>query len=120
MSISQTDVIDAMAADGEVLVLLVCDHFSWLIEQVQHLKYLQKKLNTYIRFIENKGWKEKFGDLEFERYKIDVVFKYQWDKSFERMIESVKDKLDAKNIKIVYRVEENQDEKNSFYSWAQS
>ncbi len=119
MSIGQTDVIDAMAANGSELVMLVSDHFTWLVEQVQHLKYLQKKLNTYIRFIDNKGWKEKFGDIEFETYKIEVVFKYQWHEAFERMIESVRDKLDERHIKITYRVGGNEDEKNTFYSWAQ-
>ena len=117
MSISEPDVIDAMAARGSELVMLVCDHFIWAVEQVQHLKYLQRKFNSYIRFIDNKGWKEKFGDMEFETYRIDVVFKYQWDKSFEKMIESVRDRLDEKNITITYRVGGNEDEKNTFYSW---
>ena len=117
MSISDTDCIDAMAVDGKELIMLVSDHFTWAFEQVEHLKYLQRKFNTYIRFIENKGWKERFGDMEFDAYIIEVVFKYQYHKSFIRMIESVKDKLDEKNIKIVYRVKEDEDEKDTFYSW---
>ena len=117
MSISEPEVIDAMAANGSELVMAVFDHFTWLVEQVQHLKYLQRKFNAYIRFIDSKGWKEKFGDIEFHSYKIEVVFKYHWHESFERMIESVRDRLDGKNIKIVYRVGGNEDEKNTFYSW---
>ena len=48
MSISDPNIIDAVAANGDELVLLVSDHLIWVVEQVQHLKILQKKLNTYI------------------------------------------------------------------------
>ncbi len=118
MSISEPDVIDAVAVNGRELVMLVSDHFTWSVEQVQHLKYLQKKLNTYIRYIDRKGWKENFGDIEFDRYRIEIVFKYQWHESFEKMIELAKDKLDEKHIKITYRAGADKNEKDPFYPGA--
>lgn len=105
MSISNPNVIDAMAANGDELVLLVTDHFTWAVNQTEHLKYLQNKFNAYIRFIENKGWKEKFGDVTFASYKIEVVFRYQYHSSFVKMIELVQDKLNERNITITYSVE---------------
>lgn len=103
MSISDPNIIDALAVHDDELVLLVSDHLIWAVEQVQHLKILQKKFNTYIKFIENKEWKKVYPDREFSSFKIEVIFRYQWDESFEKMIALVKNHLDMRNIRIEYR-----------------
>ena len=110
MSISDPNIIDAVVANGDELVLLVSDHLIWVVEQVQHLKILQKKLNTYIRFIENKEWKKIYPDKDFNFFKIEVIFKYQWDESFEKMVALVKNHLDMRNIRIEYRKAEDETE----------
>ena len=51
MSISNHDIIDAVAANENKLILLISDHLRWDNYQVAHLKMLQDKLNTYIRYI---------------------------------------------------------------------
>ncbi len=104
MSVRETDIIDAMAESDNKLVMQVFDQVTWEIAQVEHLKLLQNKLNNYIRYIDHKGWKDKFGDVEYDRYEIEIIFSYSYPPAFEKMIELVKDKLDAKNISIIYRV----------------
>ncbi len=105
MSISNTDMIDAAAENGDELVLLISDHITWALAQIEHLKLLQKKLNTYIRYIDNKGWKNEFRKAELSSFRIEIGFKYQPHIAFEKMIEAVRPELDKRNIQITWRVE---------------
>lgn len=54
MAITDTNVIDSVIhREGqEELVLLITDHFDWSAPE-EHLIVLQKKLNTYIAFVES-------------------------------------------------------------------
>ena len=105
MSVSDSKVIDAAAENGEELVLLISDHITWAAAQIEHLQLLQKKLNTYIRYIDNKGWKNEFRGADFSSFKIEIGFKYRPHISFEKMIEAVRPELDKKNISIVWSIE---------------
>ena len=105
MSVSNSNVIDAAAENGDELVLLISDHMTWALAQIEHLDLLQKKLNTYIRYIENGGWKNEFRGADFSSYKIEIGFKYIPHISFEKMIEAVRPKLDDKNITIEWHIE---------------
>ncbi len=102
MSISNHDIIDAVAANENKLILLISDHLRWDNYQVAHLKMLQDKLNTYIRYIEQGGYKERFPDKSFSEYIIEIQFLHQYDEGFARMVALAKPKLDKKNITIVY------------------
>ncbi|MBQ8134219.1 MAG: hypothetical protein IJ192_07445 [Clostridia bacterium] len=108
MSLNEPDKIDAAAVDGNELVLLVVDSLSWNMYQKEHLKMLQDKYNSYIRYIESKGYREQFPNSVFDSFRIDTVFKYQYDNGFVKMLEKVKDKLKEKKITITYRVAEGE------------
>ena len=104
MSISNPDIIDAMTVQDCQLIMLISDHLRWDAYQTAHLKMLQDKLNTYIRFIDAKEYKNKYPDKEISAFVIDVVFLHPYDMGFVRMTELVRDELDKRNITIKYSV----------------
>lgn len=104
MSVTETDIIDAMAENDRELVLLLADQLTWAAAQKEHLSVLQKKLNTYIRFISDRGWERKFGSREYDSYKIEIVFRYQYPEYFRDFIGSAYAELKKRNIRIEYRV----------------
>ncbi len=106
MSVSNADVIDAAAADGGTLVLMISDHLRWDTEEVAHLKILQSKLNTYIRYISSGEYKSLFPGKIFFSYRIEIDFLHQYPGSFVKMLELVRDELDSRNISVEYYVEE--------------
>lgn len=107
MSISNPSIIDAVAAKDNRLILLISDHLRWDDLQVTHMRMLQDKLNTYIRYIESGGYKEKFPDRDFSEFIIEIQFMHMYDEGFVKMISLAKPKLDKRNITIVYEVNDN-------------
>lgn len=104
MSISNPKIIDAAAVKDGQLVMLISDHLRWDDLQTAHLKMLQDKMNTYIRYFENKTYKKDFPDEEVTSAVIDIVFLHPYDLGFERMIALKKGELDKRKITVKYRV----------------
>ena len=104
MSISNPEGIDAMTVQDGQLIMLISDHLRWDAYQTAHLKMLQDKLNTYIRYIDTKEYKKKYPDKEISSFVIDVVFLYPYDTGFVRMIGLVRDELEKRSITIKYSV----------------
>ncbi len=102
MSISDPAKIDAMGIQGDTLVLLISDHLVWDLDPVQHLQLLQQKLNTYIHYIDEKGFASEYGGKVFKKYRIEVAFRHPYPDSFGTMVRMAKDRLDEKNITIRY------------------
>ena len=48
LSVKETDRIDAMGVDEKTntLVLLVIDPYTWMIQEMDHILTLQKKINN--------------------------------------------------------------------------
>lgn len=109
MSVMDTAKIDGMGIDGDTLVLMVSDHFTWVIGGEEHLKMYQNKLNSYIRFIDEKGYCGYYRNKNFSSFRIVIYTKYPAPDYFSVFLDSAKDKLDKKNISItVERVKEDE------------
>jgi hypothetical protein len=54
MTIENLETVDAIGAEkkNQEVVLLISDHLDWA-DPDRHLKLLQEKINTYLRFIES-------------------------------------------------------------------
>ncbi len=105
MSITNPDKIDAAAADGNDLVLLLTDHLRWDKHKTAHLQMLQDKLNTYIRYIDQKLYQEAFPDRMFSRFVIQIDFLHPYDEGFTKMVTLVKPQLDQRSITIRCQVQ---------------
>lgn len=100
MSVTKADQIDGMAERGDTLVLAVSDHLRWDIEQAAHLKLLQNKFNTYIRFFESGEYSAHFDGKTFDNCLIEVYFLHEPHESFEKLLDLAKDKLEERRITI--------------------
>ncbi|MBR2176209.1 MAG: hypothetical protein IJ861_04600 [Clostridia bacterium] len=108
MSVVDPNVIDGMGIDGDTLVFMISDHLTWAVHQAAHLSYLRDKLNAYIRYIDEKQWRSVYRNREFESFRIEVCFKYQYPEVFVTMVEAVGDKLKEKKIEMIYQVAETE------------
>ena len=105
MSITNPEKIDAAAADGKELILLLTDHLRWDKHTVAHLQMLQEKLNTYIRYIDQKLYQETFPDRKFTCFVIQIDFLHPYDEGFTKMLAMVKPQLEQRAITIRYQAQ---------------
>ena len=73
MAVDNPNVVDGVAIDKDrnALCLLLTDHLAWegkdALDEYEHLKLLQEKLNAYISFLESGQYKESYPNEEFSR-----------------------------------------------------
>jgi len=78
MTVEQSDVVDSIGVDihcGSV-VLTVSDHLDWGEGEERHLRLLQEKLNTYLRFVESDELHIAYPDSMGRPVIIEVVFRH--------------------------------------------
>ncbi len=78
MTVEQSDVVDSIGVDiqsGSV-VLTVSDHLDWGQDEEGHLRLLQDKLNTYLRFVESGELHLAYSDAKGRPVLVEVVFKH--------------------------------------------
>jgi hypothetical protein len=90
MSVEDQNVIDIITTDKQgILVLTISDHLEWNDEN-EHLLLLQDKINSYLDFIENGQLAESYPDKADKNIMIQIVFKYQPNKTAEEFLAIVK------------------------------
>lgn len=101
MSVIDTDKVDGIgiSRDGQKLVLLITDHLDWSNEY-EHLIQLQKKLNSYIAFLESQQYEGIYPDGKFSSFCIEVHFMYEPTANCFKFIDVVKKQLADQNISI--------------------
>lgn len=104
LSVSDPNKIDAVAAGEDELVLLISDHLRWDSYQTAHLSMLQDKLNTYIRYIDSKSYKEQFPDKSFTKFRIQIDFLHEYDGGFVKMLNLAMTELNKRQITVTYSV----------------
>lgn len=115
MAVNNPDTIDAMAIEKNTntLVMLVIDPYTWAVQELDHLKAVQKKINTYVSYIEKKGYRSQYGnDTEFDHFRIEYKCKYQYTRRGTAVFEAGKKQLKERNIDFVYSVENIAKEEN--------
>lgn len=104
MAISDENIIDGMAIDGQnnLLILEIYDHldfegaFEW-----DHISMLQDKLNTYLWYIDSKQYTAVYPNEQFQGFIINVHFLHDITDNCKKYIDVSNQKLSASNIKIV-------------------
>ena len=109
MSVMEKNKIDGMGIDEKTntLVFLLVDHLPWIIEEYNHLKTLQAKLNSYLAYIETKQYKSVYRNREFDKFRIEIAFKYQFTENCEKFLGAVRAELKTHNIELKYSVVQN-------------
>lgn len=108
MSVKQANVIDGMGIDKETntLVFLITDPYAWLVQEYEHLKAIQTKINNYVHYIETKGYREKYRNREFDGFRIEIVFQYCYTDNGEAFLKAGQKQLKERNIDFSYSVVE--------------
>ena len=77
MSVDQPDVVDIISKSqsGEI-VLTISDHLAWA-DTHGHLRMLQEKINTYLRFLESGEIYQRYPDAIGSKLTIEVVFQLE-------------------------------------------
>jgi hypothetical protein len=75
MSVEQTDVVDIVSIERETgnVILPISDHLDWS-DSAAHQRNLQKKLNTYLAFVESGEILEQYPKARDRSVVLNVVF----------------------------------------------
>lgn len=93
MSVEQSDSVDILSVDEKKkeVVLTITDHLDWS-NTMEHQQVLQKKLNTYLAFVEGGELYQCRPDTQGLDVVLEVVFRYRPDhegRAFLRRVEAV-------------------------------
>lgn len=74
MSVEEPEVVDAIGVDKATgrVVLTIADHLDWNDEQ-EHLRLLQNKINTYLRFVESGEIFDEYPKAHGRHIEINIV-----------------------------------------------
>ena len=105
MSIEELNAVDGLGVsdDKKELALLVSDHLDW-DNEYEHLVLLQDKINAYVSFIEAKQYKSIYPQYDFERFVIEIHFKYNITNNCCKFIETASQQIRQLNTVINYIV----------------
>ena len=112
MSVKDISTIDGMGIDKstDTLVFLITDPYQWPIQEYEHLKAFQQKINSYVAYIENKGYRSQYGSRTFSGFRIEAEFKYPPTEAGESFFRAGKKQLSERNIDFVWNVINKEDE----------
>ena len=87
MSVEQTDVVDIESIERETgnVILTISDHLDWS-DSLAHQSILQKKLNTYLAFVESGEILEQYPKAKDRPVVLNVVFRCPSDESGQAFI----------------------------------
>lgn len=101
MSILETDKVDAIgiAEDGTAIALMLADHLDWSNEY-EHLLLLQKKINAYLAYLEDKQYQETYPNHNFSHAVITIYFKHDIPQVCEKFLQVVQDQVGELGVEI--------------------
>jgi hypothetical protein len=96
MSVEQTDVVDIISIDRETgqVVLTISDHLDWS-DSVGHQAILQKKLNTYLAFVESGEILEQCPKAKGRPVAFKVVFRVPPDDSGRTFVTKAREVMES-------------------------
>ena len=96
MSVEQTDVVDILGIDRKTghVVLTISDHLDWF-DIIGHQTILQKKLNTYLAFVESGEILEQYPEAKSRPVSFRVVFQVPPDESGRAFVERARQVIES-------------------------
>ncbi len=96
MSVEQTDMVDILGIDRETghVVLTESDHLNWS-DTVGHQTILQKKLNTYLAFVESGEILEQYPTAKDRPVAFRVVFQVPPDESGRALLARAREAIES-------------------------
>jgi hypothetical protein len=96
MSVEQTDVVDIISIDRQTgqVVLTISDHLDWA-DSVGRQAILQKKLNTYLAFVESGEILEQYPKAKDRPVAFKVVFRVPPDDSGQTFVAKAREVIES-------------------------
>jgi CRP-like cAMP-binding protein len=90
MTIDQLGVVDIIAIDKNTgkVKLVITDHRAWDVDADEHLRLLQEKINTYLRFIESGEMTETRPDTRGREIVIGIVAKHPLNQEAQEFLKT--------------------------------
>ncbi len=92
------DIISTKKGEGTV-VLTISDHLDWS-DSTSHQLVIQKKLNTYLAFIESGELLDRYPTAKGLAVEIRIVFQHRPDRSAEAFLTKAKQIVDSAGFKL--------------------
>ena len=101
MTINDERVVDIISTkkDEGTVVLTISDHLDWA-DSTSHQLLIQKKLNTYLAFIENGELLERYPTATGLAVEIRIVFQHRPDRSAEVFLMKAKQIIESAGFKL--------------------
>jgi len=96
VSVEQTDAVDILGIDRETghVVLTISDHLDWS-DSAGHQTILQKKLNTYLAFVESGEILEQYPSAKNRPVAFRVVFQVPPDESGRAFVARAREVIES-------------------------
>ena len=93
MTIEQTGIVDILAIDKDTgnVRLVITDHRAWNVDAHEHLRLLQEKINTYLRFIESGEMLETRPDTRGRDVVIGIVGKHPLSQEAQEFLKTAQE-----------------------------
>ena len=101
MSVDQTETVDAIGVDkatGKTL-LSISDHLPWSDD---HLLILQKKLNSYLRYLESGEVYDSYPSAKGREFVIQLYLKYRPTDLALHFLEQVRETINSAGFDLVF------------------
>jgi len=111
MPIDRTDKVDLLGIDKSTgaVCLTISDHLDWTHE-FEHLKLLQDKLNSYLRYIESGEMHTALPGTVGRSIEINVVLKYEPSPTAESFLRKARTAIEAEGFQLSWRVLNNEED----------
>ena len=88
MSVEESSTVDIISIDRKTgqVILTISDHLDWH-DSKDHQMLLQRKLNSYIAFVESGEILRSYPDAKGKSITFKVVFKFRPDRDAESFLE---------------------------------
>jgi hypothetical protein len=105
MTVENTAVVDIIGVDRETrgVVLTISDHLDWS-DSVRHQLILQKKLNTYLAFVESGEIEERYPDAKGKSVSFRVVFRFRPDDEGQQFLKRAQAVTESAGFQLTWEV----------------
>lgn len=103
--LEEVDLLITVKDNPTQLCLGISDEIQWEHHIEEHLLLLQKKLNNYVTFIQNRGYEATMPNREFDDFVIRFYFAYKPDEKAESFLHDYQGVLEKDGIPIQIKYE---------------
>jgi hypothetical protein len=105
MSVEQPDIVDIVSIDRETgkVILTISDHLDWS-DSTTHQELLQRKLNSYLAFVESGEIFEQYPNAKGRPVVFEVVFQIPPDEEGLAFLDRARQVIESAGFELRHKV----------------